>query len=116
MRAGIKGSRRARALRAIRPLKGLLAVRGLAVVAAAMLALFEHRALILADSGIHRKVEEDEWQALVTALVDGIRAERTVDALVETIGRCGDLLEERGVARRADDVDELANAPRLKER
>ncbi len=80
------------------------------------LALFEHRAMILADSGIHRKVDEAEWQALVTSLVDGIRADRTVDALVDTIGKCGDLLEERGVARRADDVDELANAPRLKER
>ncbi len=80
------------------------------------LALFEHRALILADSGIHQKVDESEWQALVTALVDGIRAGRTVDALVEIIGRCGNLLEERGVARRPDDVDELANAPRLKER
>ncbi len=80
------------------------------------LALFEHRAVILADSGIHQKVDESEWQALVTSLVDGIRAERTVDALVDTIGRCGDLLEERGVARRPDDIDELANAPRLKDR
>lgn len=80
------------------------------------LALFEHRALILADSGIHQKVDESEWQALVTSLVAGIRKDRTVDALVETIGKCGDLLEERGVARRPDDVNELANAPRLKER
>lgn len=79
-------------------------------------ALFEHRALILADSGIHRKVEAGEWERLVTRLVDGIRAGRTVDALVETIGRCGDLLERHGVARRADDTDELANAPRLSER
>ena len=80
------------------------------------LALFEHRALILADSGIHQKVEESEWQTLMGSLVDGIRAGRTAEALVETIGKCGDLLEARGVARRADDVDELANAPRLRER
>ncbi len=80
------------------------------------LALFEHRAVILADSGIHQKVDESEWQSLVTSLVDGIRAGRTVDALVEIIGKCGDLLEERGVARRPDDVNELTNAPRLKER
>ena len=68
------------------------------------------------DAGIHAKVEESEWQGLVTSLVDGIRAGRTVDALVDVIGRCGDLLEERGVARRADDRDELANEPRLSER
>ncbi len=80
------------------------------------LALYEHRALILADSGIHQKVEESEWQQLVARLTGGIRAGRAVDALIETIGKCGELLEERGVARRADDRDELANAPRLKDR
>ncbi len=80
------------------------------------LALFEHRALILADSGIHQKVAADEWQRLVAALVEGLRAGRAADALVEVIGRCGELLEARGVARRADDRDELANAPRLRER
>ena len=80
------------------------------------LALFEHRALILGDSGIHRKVEERQWRRLVAALIDGIRAGRAVDALVETIGKCGELLEEHGVARRADDRDELANAPRLRDR
>ncbi len=80
------------------------------------IALFEHRAVILADSGIHQKVDESEWQALVTSLVAGIRSGRTVEALVEIIGKCGDLLEERGVARRPDDVNELTNAPRLKER
>ncbi len=80
------------------------------------LALFEHRALILADSGIHQRVEESEWRRLVASLVEGIRADRTVDALVDTIGKCGELLEEHGVARRSDDRDELANAPRLRER
>ncbi len=80
------------------------------------LALFEHRAVILADSGIHQKVEESEWQTLVASLTGGIRAGRTADTLIEIIGKCGDLLEAHGVARRADDVDELANAPRLKER
>ena len=80
------------------------------------LALYEHRALILADSGIHQKVEAQRWQTLVNALVGGIRDGQTVDALVYVIERCGDLLEEHGVARRADDADELANAPRLRER
>lgn len=78
--------------------------------------LFEHRAMILADSGIHQKVDQGVWQTLVTSLVEGIRRDRTTDALVEIIGRCGALLEEHGVARREDDRDELANEPRLRER
>ncbi len=78
--------------------------------------LFEHRAVILADAGIHQKVEKDAWQGLVALLVEGIPVGRTTEAMVEVIGRCGALLEEHGVARRADDRDELANQPRLRER
>lgn len=77
---------------------------------------FEHRAVILADSGIHQKVAKDAWESLVATLVEGIPAGRTTEALIEVIGRCGALLEEHGVARRADDRDELANEPRLRER
>lgn len=77
---------------------------------------FEHRAVILADSGIHRKVGEGEWERLVGSLVEGIRAGHTTEALVEVIGECGELLEKHGVARRADDRNELADAPRISER
>ncbi len=64
------------------------------------LALFEHRAVILGDAGIHRKVEEGTWQHLVDDLVAGIRHGRTVEALLETIERCGHILEHGGVERR----------------
>ncbi|MCP3958962.1 MAG: hypothetical protein GY719_14015 [bacterium] len=80
------------------------------------IALFEHRALILADSGIHEKVAEGQWQRLVVSLTSGIRADRTVEALEETILACGRLLEEHGVSRRDDDRNELADEPRLSER
>lgn len=77
---------------------------------------FEHRALILADTGIHRKVGEGEWEQQVRSLVEGIRAGRTTEALVEVIGNCGKLLEQHGVARRADDRNELSDEPRISER
>jgi putative membrane protein len=81
-----------------------------------LLALFEHRAVILADEGIHRAVPQDEWQALVDALVQGIRSGRDVEALCEVIGRSGALLDRFEVERRPDDADELSNAPRLRDR
>jgi putative membrane protein len=81
-----------------------------------LLALFEHRAVILADEGIHRAVPQDEWQALVDALVQGIRSGRDVEALCEVIGRAGALLDRFEVERRPDDADELSNAPRLRDR
>jgi putative membrane protein len=80
------------------------------------LALFEHRAVILADEGIHRAVPKREWQSLVDLLVSGIRCGRAVEAMCDVIGRCGGLLERYEVTRRSDDVDELADAPRIRER
>jgi putative membrane protein len=80
------------------------------------LALFERRALVLADEGIHRSVPKDTWQDLVDELISGIKGGRAADALVEAIGRCGALLEEYEVERRPDDEDELSDDPRIRER
>jgi len=80
------------------------------------LALFERRAVILADEAIHRAVPEGEWQHLVDDLIVGIKAKRSVAALVEAISRCGGLLEQYEVERRPDDKDELPDAPRIRER
>jgi len=80
------------------------------------LALFEHRAVILADEAIHRAVPKGEWQHVVDDLIVGIKAKRAAAALVEAIGRCGGLLEQYEVERRPDDEDELSDAPRIRER
>jgi putative membrane protein len=80
------------------------------------LALFEHKAVILGDEGINRAVPEGAWQGLVDELVAGIRAGRAAEALCGTITRCGEVLEAHRVALRKDDEDELADAPRLRER
>ncbi|MBD3854727.1 MAG: hypothetical protein IFJ96_08070 [Acidobacteria bacterium] len=80
------------------------------------LALFEHRAVILADEGIHRAVPKGEWQHLVDDLIVGIKAKRAAAALVEAVSRCGGLLEQYKIARRPDDEDELPDAPRIRER
>lgn len=80
-----------------------------------LVGLWEHRAVILADEGIHRAVPQGEWQNLVDRLVAGIAVGRATEALVDVIGRCGDLLEQYNVRRRPDDEDELSDAPRLRE-
>ena len=80
------------------------------------LALWEHRAVILADEGIHRAVPEGTWEGVVDELVAGIRAGSSVEALRGAIERCGEILETHGVALRPDDVDELDDAVRLRER
>jgi putative membrane protein len=73
------------------------------------LSLFERRVVLLADSGIHQKVEEGAWETITTRLAAGIRQGRSGPALVEAIRACGELLERHQVERRTDDRDELAN-------
>lgn len=71
--------------------------------------LFERRVVLLADSGIHQKVEEGAWEAITGRLAQGIRSGRPAPALIEAIRACGELLERHGVERRADDTDELSD-------
>lgn len=73
------------------------------------LSLFEHRVVLLADSGIHQKVEQGQWDEITRRLAGGIRQGRPGPALVEAIRACGELLQRHGVERRADDHDELPN-------
>lgn len=73
------------------------------------LSLFEHRAIVLGDTGINQKVKQEEWDGLVKRLAEGIRAGRPGAALVEAIHECGPLLERQGVTIRIDDSNELSD-------
>lgn len=75
------------------------------------LSLFERRVVVMADSGIHARVERPVWEGLADDLAAGIKAGRAAEALVEAVGRCGEILERHGVERRPDDRDELPNRP-----
>lgn len=77
------------------------------------LSLMEHRVVVLGDAGIERHVEPGEWDGIVAGIVRGIREGRPGEALAAAIGRCGEILDRRGLERRSDDVDELANRLRL---
>lgn len=80
------------------------------------LSLAEHRAVILADAGINRAVPKGTWQEVVDALVAGIRAGDAARSMRAAVIRCGEILEQHDVALRPDDVDELSDAPRVRER
>lgn len=80
------------------------------------LSLFEHRVVVLGDSGINQKVEPGQWDGIVRTVVEGIRAGRPGEALASAIRQCGELLERHGVAIRPDDRDELPNELRRGDR
>jgi putative membrane protein len=73
--------------------------------------LLERRVEIVADRGIHERVEAGTWDEVVRIVLDGVREGRAGDGLARAVRRCGDILAER-FPRRPDDTDELANRPR----
>lgn len=79
------------------------------------IAIYEHRAVILADEGINRAVPVGMWQELVDDLVSGIHDGRPVDALCDAIEHCARVLQEHHVEKRPDDRNELIDGLRIRE-
>ena len=77
--------------------------------------LFEHRIEVLGDAGINAQVTPDEWVEVVDTIRRGVQQGHLADGLVEAIGMCGTLLEEKGVAIQPDDTDELPDNVRIRE-
>ena len=72
------------------------------------LALAEHHAEILADTGIADRVDPEIWVSIVADLTAAIREGRMIEGLEEVIRRTGTILAEHAPPR-LDDVDELPN-------
>lgn len=73
-----------------------------------LVSLFEHRVFVLADRGINNQVPKETWDEIVRIVTEGIRSDRTCEALCTAITRCGDLLEAH-FPKKTDDTDELPN-------
>lgn len=58
-----------------------------------LVALFEHRVVVLADEGVNAQLEPGEsWQEVVDLVLGGIRSGDLVDGIVRAVGRCGEIL------------------------
>lgn len=76
------------------------------------LSLFEHQVVVLGDAGINARVQQQDWDEVVQIVTAGMRRRAPAQALVAAIQKCGELLQKKGVARRPDDSDELADSLR----
>lgn len=72
------------------------------------ISVFEHKVWLLADQGIHEKVPQAEWDALVAHITRGIREGQPTDAICSAIETIGQLLESHFPVK-PDDTDELEN-------
>jgi len=73
----------------------------------------EHKVLVVGDSGINSKVDQSEWENVVSTMVKGVNEGRPAEGLIEAIDICGMLLQKHGVKRRKKDVNELSNRLRV---
>ncbi|MCH2109570.1 MAG: hypothetical protein MK135_09580, partial [Polyangiaceae bacterium] len=71
----------------------------------------EGRVVLLADKGIHDRVEEDEWSQDVDRLVDAIKKGKPGAGTIECVQRLGSLLAS-SFPPREDDENELADGVR----
>jgi len=72
------------------------------------ISLFERRVWVLADRGINSKVAPDQWNGIVTRIIEGIRQKRAGKAICRAIAEIGELLAVHFPIK-ADDRDELTN-------
>ena len=67
----------------------------------------------MADRGISKVVEQNEWDKIVADLVSFIRSGRVVEGIEAGIRRCGEILLQKGFHKTADDINELRDDLRI---
>ena len=80
------------------------------------LALFERRAVVIGDEGIHAAIPADEWADTVETIVAGMRRGDPTQAVVDAVTRAARLLRRRSLAPGVPDPNELDDAPRIRDR
>lgn len=77
------------------------------------ISMFEHEVVVMADRGINKVVDQNEWDDIVKDLVDHIRRGQFVEGIQTEIKRCANILLEKGFKRTSDDVNELRDDLRI---
>lgn len=77
------------------------------------ISFFEHEVIVMADKGISKVVDQKEWDAVVRGIIEHIKKGKLTDGIVSAIGRCGEILLEKGFVIDPDDVNELGDELRL---
>src|SRR3954447_20200226 len=76
-----------------------------------LISLFERRVEILADTGLHDRISEREWQRVVASMTPHLREKRLLQALRHGLTATGDLLASTNMRTPDSMSDELPNAP-----
>jgi putative membrane protein len=77
------------------------------------ISFFEHKVIVMADRGISKVVDQNQWDQMVANLVSFIRQGKPVDGIEAAIKKCGEILLEKGFHKTADDINELRDDLRI---
>ena len=77
------------------------------------ISFFEHEVIVMADRGISKVVEQQEWDKIVAELVGHIRSGNILEGIEFGIKRCGEILLEKGFHKTPDDINELRDDLRI---
>jgi len=70
------------------------------------ISLLEHRAWILADSGINDRIDSSKWDEALQLIITGLKDKTACDSLCRAIGMIGDILQKEFPIQN-DDQNEL---------
>lgn len=74
------------------------------------ISFFEKKAIILADVGIAELVPNEEWQAVVSRLADGMKRGDIVESISEALRECGKIIADSGLQKAIDGGNELSDS------
>lgn len=70
--------------------------------------LMEHKAVVLADETIAKKLPPETWQTVVKLMIEGVKKQNLGQGLIDAIEKCGEILAPHFPIQ-PDDVNELPN-------
>lgn len=74
---------------------------------------FEHEVIVMADRGISKVVDQQEWDNVVSMITRGMAQGKVLEGMEEAINRCSEILLEKGFVRTPDDINELRDDLRV---
>ena len=69
----------------------------------------ERKIIVLADSGINSKIEQEKLNQVVDGIAEGLKKNQFSQGIVNAIANCKELLLENGFNHHADVTNELKN-------
>ena len=75
----------------------------------------EHQVQVIGDEGINEKINQSDWDEVVSLVVNGIKTNQTAQGIAAAVLKCKDLLLENGFVVREDDTNELSDDIRIED-